>query len=136
MGFNARFVLAQILGIAIAVAIGGSGFFLLRNLWPDYAVAVPEKAYTVAMLIARLSLGVVATAVAAWVATSVAGDKGRAACWIGGLFLAVSLPNHLFVVWDDYPVWYHAVYLAYLGPIAGLTGRGVSNWQNGQKGKS
>jgi hypothetical protein len=43
--------------------------------------------------------------------------------WIGGLFLALSTPIHLFRVWDDYPVWYHLLYLTYIVPLAWLGGR-------------
>jgi hypothetical protein len=77
------------------------------------------------MLAARLTVGMVCTSGAACVTTIVARDKGTASWWLGGLFLAVSLPIHLYRVWADYPAWYHILYLAYLVPIAGLTGRVV-----------
>jgi hypothetical protein len=59
----------------------------------------------------------------ACVTTVVARDQGRAAWWLGTVILLISLPNHLYFVWRDYPWWYHAVYLAYLVPVAGLSGR-------------
>ena len=60
------------------------------------------------------------------VATVVAGDKRFA--WIaGGLILALSIPSHLYpgYVWDDYPAWYHIVYLLSILPIAVFAGRSV-----------
>ena len=42
---------------------------------------------------------------------------------VGGIFLLISLPPHLYTVWDEYPAWYHFVYLLSLVPIAGFSGR-------------
>ena len=82
---------------------------------------MPTKAYTFPMLVTRLTVGALIAVIAAMVATRVARDRGQAAWWLGGLFLAVSLPDHLVFVWNDYPPWYHAIYLSYLVPIAGAT---------------
>jgi hypothetical protein len=112
-----------VIGCVVALAIAKGGFSVLRALWPDYAAAEPEKAYTLAMLFARLGIGAVCAAGAACVTTMIAADGGKAAWWLGGLFVVISLPSHLYYVWTDYPAWYHFVYLAYLVPIAGLTGR-------------
>ena len=63
-------------------------------------------------------------AATAGVATLVAGD--RRVAWIaGGLILALSLPPHLYpgYVWEDYPAWYHLVYLLSILPIAVYSGR-------------
>jgi hypothetical protein len=120
-----RFILSLALGSVIAVAIAGAGLMAARALWPEYAIAEPHKHYTLAMLFARLAVGALSAAGAACGATAVAGDKGRAAWWLGGLFVVISLPGHLYpgYVWNDYPVWYHLVYLSYLVPVAGLAAR-------------
>jgi hypothetical protein len=118
-----RLIAAIAAGCGMAFVIAVVGFAMLRMLWPAYAMAVPAKTYTFSMLLSRLSLGVISTAGAALVTTLVAQGNGKAAWWLGGVFLAVSLPNHLYYVWDDYPAWYHFTYLAYLVPVAGLTPR-------------
>ena len=118
-----RPIAGLLVGCATAVAIAKVGFWLLRIIWPEYAVAEPHKAYTLGMLLARLSIATLLTAGAACATTLVARDKGRSAWWLGALFLLLSLPFHLHYVWDDYPVWYHAVYLLSLVPIAGYSGR-------------
>jgi len=110
-------------GCATAVASAMLGFSILRAIWPGYAAAEPNKAFTLGMLIARLSLAALLTAGAACATTLVARDSGRAAWYLGVLFLILSLPVHLRSVWNDYPVWYHAVYLLSLVPIAGYSGR-------------
>jgi hypothetical protein len=113
-----RLIASLVAGCVIAIAVASAGFALLRSVWPEYAAAEPEKAYTLAMLFARLTVGAVCTGAAACVTTLIAGDDGRSAWWLGALFVVVSLPAHLYYVWDDYPVWYHFLYLGYLVPIA------------------
>jgi hypothetical protein len=118
-----RLIAGLVVGCLTAVALAGACFWVLRISWPEYAAAEPEKAYTLGMLFARLGIAAFLTVGAAWMATVVAGDNGRAAWCLGGFFVLVSLPSHLYYVWDDYPVWYHALYLAYLVPVAGYSAR-------------
>ena len=119
-----RFVAGLALGWATSWTILTGGFSLLRVLWPDYALAEPEKAFTLTMLFARLVIFTGMISATAGVATLVAGD--RRVAWIaGGLILALSLPPHLYpgYVWEDYPAWYHFVYLLSILPIAAYSGR-------------
>ena len=119
---TARHAIGIVTGALAAVAVGVIATLLAERLWPAYAAARPTKSYTLAMLVTRLAAGALAAAVGAFVTTRLARDDGRAAWWLGGLFLAVSLPDHLFLVWQDYPAWYHVVYLTYLVPVAGVAG--------------
>ncbi len=119
-----RFVAGLALGWATSWTILTGGFSLLRVVWPDYALAEPEKAFTLTMLFVRLVIFTAMIAATAGVATLVAGD--RRVAWIaGGLILALSLPPHLYpgYVWEDYPAWYHFVYLLSILPIAVYSGR-------------
>ena len=125
MTITQRRIAGMLVGCVTALALALTGTLVARTLWPAYAAAEPEKTYTFAMLVSRLTVGALCTAGAACVATIIARDTGKAAWWLGGIFLAISLPIHLYLLWTDYPVWYHVVYLAYLVPIAGLTGRVV-----------
>ena len=118
---------ALVAGCATASAIALTAAFLARNLWPEYAAAEPQKAYTLVMLVSRLTVGAFCAASAGCVTTIIARDNGKAAWWLGGLFLAISLPIHLYRVWAGYPLWYHILYLSYLVPLAGLTGRAISS---------
>jgi len=119
-----RFVAGLALGWATSWVILRGGFALLRVVWLDYALADPEKAYTLAMLFVRLVIFSAMIVATAGVATLVAGDK-RVAWIAGGLILALSLPPHLYpaYVWEDYPAWYHIVYLLSILPIAAFGGR-------------
>ena len=121
-----RLIASLLVGCVVAVAIAREGVVLARGFWPAYAAAEPHKAYDLNMLWARLAVGAASTAGAALASTIVARDAGRAAWWLGALFLAIALPNHLYWVWNDYPAWYHCVFLAYLVPVAGWTGHAVA----------
>ncbi len=121
-----RRVAGLALGCATSWVVLTGGFALLRASWPDYVLADPEKDYTLTMLFVRLFIFSSMIAATSGVATLVAGDKRFA--WIAGaVILALSIPPHLYpgYVWDDYPAWYHIVYLVSIVPIAGIAGRSV-----------
>lgn len=111
------------IGCIVAVATGIGAVLLARGLWPAYAAAEIGKTYTNAMLLTRLAAAAVCIVVGASATTRVARDSGRAAGWLGSVFLAVSLPIHLFRVWADYPLWYHLAYLIPLLPATAMAGR-------------
>ena len=121
-----RLIVALAAGCVTAVVIASVATILARALWPDYALAEPTKAYTLAMLLSRLAAGALSTTGAAIITSLIARENRRAVWWLGILFVALSLPQHLPLIgttWYGYPVWYHFGYLAYLVPIAVLTGR-------------
>ena len=99
--------------------------FAGRLLWPAYAVVEEQREFALDMLLSRLPVGVIATlafgAVVAWVAR---GDK-RTIYIVIAVGLLFSVADHI-TVWDQFPVWYHLVFLAYLVPLAMLGGRMVS----------
>ena len=110
-------VLPGLLAWLVAGLIGLAG---LSALWPAYASAVPTKAFSTVMLLARLGVSVAASIVAGLVASGLGG--ARAARAVGYVLTALSAVVHVGVVWADYPVWYHAVYLLSLVPITALAG--------------
>ena len=121
-----RRVAGLALGCATSWVVLTGGFALLRASWPDYVLADPEKDYTLTMLFVRLFIFSSMIAATSGVAALVAGDKRFA--WIAGaVILALSIPAHLYpgYVWDDYPAWYHIVYLVSIVPIAVIAGRSV-----------
>ena len=117
-----RVIAGLVVGILSAVGIARVAFATLQSVWPEYAAAAPDKAYTLPMLWARLGIAALLTLISAAVATLVAADR-RVAWVLGSLFVVVSLPSHLHYVWADYPAWYHAVYLLSLVPVAWLGGK-------------
>ena len=121
MKINRGFIFGLAAGWVTGCTLAIAGFAALRRLWPAYAAVEPFRAYTLPMSLSRLTLGVVVAASAGAVSTLTARDKGRAALWLGGQFLALSLVIHI-QEWALYPVWYHLVYLTYLAPVTGLGG--------------
>jgi hypothetical protein len=116
-----RMVAGLAVGFLCAGAIARLAFTALQSAWPEYAAAAPERAFTLPMLWSRLGVAASLTVASGAAAVLVAGDR-RAAWVLGSLFVLVSLPSHLYYVWADYPVWYHAVYLLSLVPLAWLGG--------------
>ena len=113
-----------------AVVAGLLIFFLLAFLagsaaltfWTEYAAAAPDRAYTLPMLLARLTTGAAATVVAGWCASRIAQDHQTTALWLGLVLLAINVPWHI-QIWSEYPIWYHLVWLASLIPCTILGGR-------------
>jgi hypothetical protein len=128
MTTSMRRAAALFAGSVAAVGIGVAAVLLARQLWPAYAAAEPTKAYSLAMLITRLLAGALCTACGSFVATRLANDDVVIGWWLGG-------PDHLWLVWADYPAWYHLVYLSYLMPVAGLVGRAVSRARRGGRAR-
>ena len=100
-----------------------AGLGSLQLALPGYAEAVPEKAYTLPMQIARLVVFGLAVAGTAGVARFVTGSR-RMMWAAAGIILGLSIPDHLYpgYVWDDYPAWYHYTYLVSIVPLALLGG--------------
>lgn len=117
-----RMVAGLIVGFVCAAGIAKLAFTALQSIWPEYAAAAPQKAFTLPMLWSRLCVAAFLTVASGAAAVLVAGDR-RAAWALGSLFVLVSLPSHLYYVWTDYPAWYHATYLASLVPLAWFGGK-------------
>ncbi len=90
-----------------------------KLIWPAYAAVEVQRTFTLEMLATRLMVGALATmafgAVAGWVARS----EQRAFFMALAAWMAFSVVDH-YVVWVQFPVWYHLLYLAYIVPFAML----------------
>jgi hypothetical protein len=109
-------------GAIVAGAVAWEAVVLLATLagrlvWPAYAAVETERTFALDMLLSRLAVGALATlAFGAVVAWGVRGDT-RMFRVILGLWLTYSVVDH-YLVWDQFPVWYHLTYLAYIVPLA------------------
>jgi hypothetical protein len=74
------------------------------------------------MMIARLSIGAVATAVAGWVAGTITKRSTIATLLPGVLLLLAFIPQHISL-WDKFPVWYHLTFLISLVPLTFAGGK-------------
>jgi hypothetical protein len=109
-------VLAGLVAFVVTTAIAN---WIARSIWPDYAAAVPSRAYTLPMLLARLTAGMAATIGAGWLASKIEQARQPVGLWVGVSLLAVSLPWHVYI-WPQYPSWYHLVWLGSVIPCAVL----------------
>lgn len=98
-------------------------FTLVGNLvWPAYAAVEVQRVFTLEMFASRLLVGALANlafgAVVAWV------TRGeRRAFWFAlSAWMIFSVVDH-YLVWEQFPLWYHLVYLACIVPIAMLGAR-------------
>jgi hypothetical protein len=99
--------------------------FAARAYWPAYVEAEPSRAYSLGMLLVRLSAGALATLAAGAVAARVEQGARQAALLLGAILLLISVVWHVRI-WDQYPVWYHLCWLASIVPLAVLGGKMAS----------
>jgi hypothetical protein len=118
-------MLRNILGVIAGLLTWGVSVTLCNRLmrfgWPAYALAEPSLHFSLAMLLARLVMSLVASVAAGWLAARVANRNGKAAWSLGLLLLLLFLPVH-YSLWDKFPAWYHLVFLLTLAPLIGFGG--------------
>jgi len=117
----AKKTLGVVAGLAawmIIVTVVGA---IMRASWPAYARVADAMTFTLPMLIARLSIGAVATLAAGLVTASIARGSTIARVLPGVLLVVGFIPVHV-MLWDKFPVWYHLTFLASLVPLTYLGG--------------
>src|SRR5215475_9425802 len=114
-------VIGVLAGLVVWVAVASAGGLVLRATWPEYVAAAPAMTFTLAMKVARLSIGALATLVMGWV-VGVITRSSTSILVAGVLLLVVFIPQHM-ALWDKFPVWYHLTFLLSLVPLASSGGR-------------
>lgn len=100
-GVLAWFVIATVANLA------------LRLSWPAYVQVEQAMTFTLGMQVARLLIGALASLGAGFVVAWITKGNSRAVRLVAGVLFIVFVPVHYWV-WDKFPVWYHAVFLASL----------------------
>ena len=91
----------------------------LRAWLPGYAQVEHAMAFTLTMMIARLSIAAVTSLAAGGLVRAIA-PTSRFAPWIAGLVLvALFVPEHIHI-WQKFPIWYHLTFLLTLAPLFAL----------------
>ena len=105
---------AGVLGALIAwMAIVTLGNLLLRYAWADYVAVEKAMSFTLAMMAARLALGVLASLGAGYgVAWTTRGNK-RLLVIVMILLVLLFIPVH-YRLWNNFPLWYHFAFFASL----------------------
>ena len=117
-----RIALAVVAGIVVWFALATAANVALRLLVDGYAAAEPAMRFTLGMLIARLVVGAIATVAAGAAAAWIAGRVQPTALALGVALVMLFVAGHIRL-WDAFPVWYHAVFLLSLVPLAWVGAR-------------
>jgi len=118
----ARKALGVIAGLAVWIAVVTVAGLIVRAAWPAYASVADAMTFTLPMMLARLSIGAVATVAAGWVAAIITRRSTLATLLPGVVLLAGFIPQHV-MLWEKFPVWYHLTFLLSLIPLAFLGGK-------------
>ena len=108
-------ILGVVAGFAAWVIAATLAGLVMRVTWPAYASVAAAMTFTLAMMIARLSIGAVATVLMGFVAAAIARST-IVALWAGVLMLVLFIPQHV-MLWHKFPVWYHLTFLLSLVPL-------------------
>jgi hypothetical protein len=109
----ARTIVAVVAGVVLWVLVVTVIDRSLRYAWPDYAAVFKAMTFTLPMMLARLTESTVSLVIAALVAARIA-PGARAVGWgMGIVMLLYFAPVH-YMLFDKFPVWYHAYFLASL----------------------
>ncbi|MEP7009168.1 MAG: hypothetical protein ABJC13_02495 [Acidobacteriota bacterium] len=116
-----KHVAGVFVGLLVWIAVALVAGVLLRWFWPEYVAASGAMAFTLPMMLTRLSIGALATIAAGALAARL-GQSNRAAIFLGAVLLVIFVPMHVHL-WDKFPPWYHLTFLASLVPLAVFGGR-------------
>jgi hypothetical protein len=111
----ARNFIGVVAGLAVWLTIATVAGLIMRETWPAYASVADAMTFTLPMMIARLSIGALATVSMGFVTASI--TQSAVARLIPGLtLLIVFVPEHA-MLWDKFPIWYHLAFLLSLVPL-------------------
>jgi len=122
-------VLCVVAGLAVWIAVVAVAGLILRTTWPAYASVADAMTFTLPMMLARLTIGAMATLAAGWVTTAIAPRSMLVRLLPGVLLLVGFIPQHI-ALWNTFPVWYHLTFLLSLVPLTYLGGMLISGRQS------
>lgn len=117
-----RAIAALIGGVLAWKAVAELATLLGRLVWPAYAAVETQRVFTLDMYLLRLTVGALATIVFGAVVAWIARGERRTLYLIIAAWMIYSVADH-YIVWDQFPIWYHLIYLAYVAPLALIGGK-------------
>jgi hypothetical protein len=121
----AKGILGVVAGLLAFLAVVFIAGIIMRGTWPDYARVADAMTFTLPMMIARLTIGALATIAAGLVTAAIAKPSALVRLVPGLLLLAAFIPQHI-MLWAKFPVWYHLTFLLSLVPLTYLGGGAFS----------
>ena len=122
-------VAGLIVWVMVVLVVGGA----MRRSWPAYASVADAMTFTLPMMIARLSIGALATLAAGLVTALIVPKSTIAKVMPGVLLLIAFIPQHI-ALWDKFPIWYHLTFLLSLIPLTYIGGALRSTDQRALRG--
>ena len=113
-------VAGLVVWMAVVLAVGE----VMRRSWPAYASVADAMTFTLPMMIARLSIGALATLAAGLITALIVPQSTTARLMPGVLLLMAFIPQH-YMLWDKFPIWYHLTFLLSLVPLTWVGGMNV-----------
>ena len=117
----ARKILGVVAGLAVWLIVVTVLGTIMRRTWREYAAVADAMTFTLPMMLARLTIGALATLVAGWMTAFITRRSTIAILVCGGLLLLAFIPQHINL-WDKFPVWYHLTFLISLVPLTWFGG--------------
>jgi hypothetical protein len=117
----ARRLLGVVAGLVVWLVIVTVLGVIMRASWREYSAVADAMTFTLPMMLARLSIGALATFAAGWVTAIIARRSLLAVLACGVLLLVAFIPQHI-MLWSKFPVWYHLTFLISLVPLSWLGG--------------
>ena len=111
----AKNIVGVIAGLVVWIIVATVAGLIMRVSWPAYASVASAMTFTLPMMIARLSIGALAT-IAMGIVTAVIARSVIAKLMPGILMLVLFIPQHV-MLWEKFPVWYHLSFLLSLVPL-------------------
>lgn len=99
-------------GVATWFLIAGVGNSVLRVAWTGYSEVEVAKTFTLGMLMARLFVGAISSFCAGFVAAWITNRSVLAIKSLAGLLVVLFLP--VITLWEQFPPFYHLIFLASL----------------------
>jgi hypothetical protein len=118
----AKAVIGVVAGLAVWITVVAVAGLIMRSSWPAYVRVADAMTFTLPMMLARLSIGALATLAAGWVTAAIAPRPMLVRLMPGLILLAAFIPQHI-ALWNNFPVWYHLTFLLSLVPLTYLGGR-------------
>ncbi len=119
----AKAMIGVVAGLAVWMAVVAVAGLIMRSSWPAYARVADAMTFTLPMMLARLSIGALATLAAGWVTAAIARRPMLVRLTPGLILLVGFIPQHI-ALWNNFPVWYHLTFLLSLVPLTYLGGAG------------
>jgi hypothetical protein len=114
-------VVGVVSGLAAWIAMVAVAGVIMRATWPAYASVADAMTFTLPMMLARLTIGALATLIAGWVTTAISPQSMFVRLLPGLILLVAFIPQHI-TLWKMFPIWYHLTFLLSLVPLTYLGG--------------